>query len=239
MFTLKDNTTTEDARLDRLVQFDERSRNYSINPTVSQKTPRSYTWRTTEWYNQRAEGACVSFALGHELNARPAEIKTISEDWLVKGLYWNAQRIDPWQGGSYPGAVPFYEGTSVLAGVQILHKLGAFKTYRWAFNTDDIILGVGYNGPAVIGVNWYQGMINPDENGFIHPTGNLVGGHAVMLRAVNVKKEFFTIRNSWGREWGVDGDCYITFNDLHNLMRQQGECVFLMERNRKFNNFSF
>ena len=239
MVTLKDNTTIEDVRLDRLVQFDERSRNYSIAPLVSSKKPRSYTWRNTEWYDQRSEGACVAFALGHELNARPAEVKSIPEQWLVKGVYWNAQKIDPWEGGSYPGANPVYEGTSVLAGVQTLQKLGAFQEYRWAFNMNDIIMGVGYNGPAVIGVNWYEGMFSPDKNGFIKPTGGLGGGHAVMLKGVNVRKQIFTIRNSWGRNWGKNGDCYITFNDLHELMRQRGECVFLMKRTRKFNNFSY
>jgi hypothetical protein len=239
MVTLKDNTTTEDVRLDRLVQFDERSRNYSIAPLVSSKKPRSYTWKNTEWYDQKSEGACVAFALGHELNARPAQVKNIPEDWLVKGVYWNAQKIDPWEGGSYPGANPVYEGTSVLAGVQTLQKLGAFQEYRWAFNMNDIIMGVGYNGPAVIGVNWYEGMFYPDKDGFIKPTGFLAGGHAVMIKAVNVRKQIFTIRNSWGRSWGKNGDCYITFNHLHELMRQRGECVFLMKRTRKFNNFSY
>jgi hypothetical protein len=104
---------------------------------------------------------------------------------------------------------------------------------------NDIIMGVGYNGPAVIGVNWYEGMFSPDKDGFIKPTGFLGGGHAVMIKAVNIRKQIFTIRNSWGRNWGKNGDCYITFNDLHELMRQRGECVFLMKRTRKFNNFSY
>ena len=239
MVTLRDNTTTEDIRLDRLVQFDQRSKNYSILPLLFDKKPRSYTWKNTEWYDQRTEGACVAFALGHELNARPAQVKKIPENWLVRGVYWNAQKIDPWEGGSYTGASPTYEGTSVLAGVQTLHKLGAFDEYRWAFNMNDIIMGVGHNGPAVIGVNWYEGMFNPDTNGFIKPTGALGGGHAVMLKGVNVKKEIFTIRNSWGRSWGKDGDCYITFNDLQQLMDNGGECMFMMKRNRNFNNFSY
>ena len=233
--TLKDNSSTEDVRLDRLVEFDQRSRNFSISSVVSAKSPRSYTWRNTEWYNQRSEGACVGFALGHELNARPAEIKNIREDWLVKRVYWEAQKIDPWAGGSYPGASPVYEGTSVLAGVKTLHKMGAFREYRWAFNLEDIIMGVGYNGPAVIGVNWYEGMFTPDREGFIRPSGYLGGGHAILVRAVNVKKRIFTLRNSWGRKWGVEGDCYITFDDLDLLMKQRGECVFVIGRNSKFN----
>jgi hypothetical protein len=239
MFSLKDGTQVEDCRLDRLVEFDERSRSFPISALTATKKPRSYTWRNTEWYDQRSEGACVAFALGHELNARPAEVKSIPEPWLVKGVYWEAQRTDPWEGGSYPGANPFYEGTSVLAGVKVLQKAGAFQEYRWAFSMNDIIMGVGYNGPAVIGVNWYEGMFNSDKNGFIRPTGFLGGGHAVMLKSVNIRKRIFTIRNSWGRSWGKNGDCYITFDDLSTLMHQRGECVFLMKRTKKFNNFTY
>lgn len=234
MLKLKDGTTTEDHRLDRLINFDERSRNFPITTSIKNRKYRSYTWRNTEWYDQGVEGACVAFALGHELNARPAEIKNISFKWLVENVYWNAQKIDPWVGGSYPGANPIYAGTSVLAGVKVLQKLGAFKSYRWAFNLEDIILGVGHNGPAVIGVNWYTNMFYPNQQGFITPTGSFAGGHAVMLKAVNIKKEIFTIRNSWGKNWGMNGDCYITFNDLNILMKQQGECVFLQKRTRNF-----
>jgi hypothetical protein len=238
MAQLRDNSSTEDIRLDRLVQFDEKSRNYPLSSTILSKKPRSYTWRVTEWYDQKSEGACVAFALGHELNARPAEIKNIPEEWLVKRVYWDSQRIDPWQGGSYPGANPFYEGTSVLAGVKTLQKMGAFKGYNWAFSMNDIIRGVAYNGPAVIGVNWYEGMFDTDKSGFIKPVGSLIGGHAVLLRGVNIREQTFTIRNSWGKSWGKDGDCYITFADLQTLMRQQGECVFITGRANKFNNFA-
>jgi hypothetical protein len=239
MFQLKDGSQVEDCRLDRLIQFDPRSKSFPVASLNVTKTPRSYTWRNTEWYDQKKDGACVAFALGHELNARPAEVKGIPEPWLVEGVYWEAQKNDPWDGGSYPEASPFYEGTSVLAGVKVLQKLGAFKEYRWAFSLDDIILGVGYNGPAIIGVNWYQGMFSTDNKGFIRPTGFLGGGHAVMIKAVNIKKQIFTIRNSWGRDWGIDGECCITFDDLNTLMHQHGECVFLIGRNRKFNNFSY
>jgi hypothetical protein len=239
MYNLKDGTQVKDCRLDRLIEFDEKSRNFPISSLHPSKKPRSYTWRNTEWYDQKSEGACVAFALGHELNARPSEIKNISEEWLVKGVYWQAQKNDQWPGGSYPGANPFYEGTSIIAGVKVLQKAGAFNEYRWAFNMNDIILGVGYNGPAVIGVNWYEGMFNTDKDGYIKPTGYFAGGHAVVLKSVNITKKIFTIRNSWGRQWGKNGECYITFDDLNTLMRQRGECVFLMKRNSKFNNFTY
>lgn len=227
---LKNGTRTEEIRLDRVEEFDERSRGYSIADILTTRKLRSYTWRCGDWFNQGREGACVAFALGHELAARPSEVRGLDYDFLIREVYWEAQRNDPWEGGSYPNASPKYNGTSILAGVKQIKKLGYIEEYRWAFNTDDVLYGIGHNGPALFGLAWYEGMIRPDENGFIKPTGRMLGGHAVLGVAINVKEGYVTIRNSWGKSWGVDGECYITFEDLETLLKQRGECCFLMKR---------
>jgi hypothetical protein len=163
----------------------------------------------------------------------------INNKWLVEDVYWNAQRTDPWDGGAYPDAAPHYDGTSVLAGVKQLHKQKLFKSYRWAFGIDDLIMGIGHNGPAVLGIHWYEGMSNTDENGYIHVTGAVRGGHAILARAVNVKEQRITLRNSWGKGWGVDGDCYISFADMDALLQQNGEAVFMLNRTAKFHEATF
>lgn len=236
---LRNNEATEDKRLDRLVQFDERSRNFPIRSLVEDKPLRSYTWRCEEWFDQGKEGACVAYALGHELASRPAETRGMEDNWLVKNVYWEAQKIDPWSGGSYPGASPVYEGTSVLAGIKVLHKKKFFQSYRWAFGLRDVLLGVGRNGPAVIGVPWKEGMFRPDSDGFIHATGRTMGGHAVIIRAINVKEGYVTIRNSWGKNWGVSGDCYMKFDDLEKILQEWGEAVFLVKRTAKYHEAKF
>jgi hypothetical protein len=237
---IKNDIEVEDIRLARVPEFDERSRGFSIGTAVAAKKPRSYTWRCNEFYDQGREGACVAYALGHELVARPAEVLgTINDKWLVQKVYWEAQRNDPWAGGSYPGATPFYEGTSVLAGVKVLHKMKLFESYRWAFTFNDLILGLGHNGPAVLGLNWYEGMFATDSKGFIRPTGKILGGHAVLARGVNVSNQTVTIRNSWGKSWGKGGDCYITFADLERLMKERGEAVFLQKRTALFHEAKF
>lgn len=231
IYEVKGGYKVADKRLDRVVQFDERSRNYSIGDIrTAGKKLRSYTWRCLDWFDQGTEGACVGFALGHELAARPSEVNGLDYNFLLKQIYWEAQKIDPWDGGSYPGASPYYQGTSVLAGVKIIKKLNYIKEYRWAFNIEDVLYGIGHNGPAVFGIPWYYDMYFPNEKGFVRPTGQFVGGHCILGRAINIKKGYITLRNSWGRNWGKDGDCYITFEDMETLLKQQGETCFLMKR---------
>lgn len=229
VYKLKDNSVSTDPRLNRLVQFDERSRSFPIRTAVEGKAPRSYTWRCTKWLDQGQEGACVGFGVSHELAARPSEVLGVTETF-ARAIYHDAQQIDPWPGGSYPGADPFYEGTSVLAGVKIAQAMNWFKEYRWAFGLNDLKLGVGYNGPAVIGVNWYEGMFNPDSKGYLHVSGALAGGHCTLVNKVNVREGYFGIHNSWGQDWGSYGTAKISFEDMDKLLHQDGEAVFFLHR---------
>jgi hypothetical protein len=165
----------------------------------------------------------------HELVARPAVIEDVSTE-KAREVYYEAQKIDPWAGGAYPGASPHYEGTSVLAGISILKQMGYIDEYRWAFGLDDLILAVGYKGPAILGVPWYEGMLEPWSCGHIHTSGSIIGGHAILCKGVNVNDRTFTLHNSWGEAWGDGGDALIMWDDMDKLLHEQGEAVIPMRR---------
>ncbi len=83
-------------------------------------------------------------------------------------------------------------------------------------------------------------MFDTDAKGFIHATGYLAGGHAILARAVKVvlldkdgprtfanldrDASYVTLRNSWGRGFGIDGDCRMSVAGLDSRLREQGEC---------------
>jgi hypothetical protein len=227
---LRDGSEVADKRLARLVHFDKRSRKFPIRKTIAAKKPRSYSWSCGKHLNQGSEGACVGFSCTHELVARPSVVKSVTEKFAREQVYWEAQKIDPWEGGSYPGAKPRYEGTAVLAGVKILQQLGYIKEYRWAFGLDDLVMAVGYKGPAILGLNWYESMFEPHTCGYLHVSGEVAGGHAILCKAVNVPERYFVLHNSWGPAWGRDGDARISWDEMDRLLHEEGEAVVPLVR---------
>ena len=69
-----------------------------------------------------------------------------------------------------------------------------------------------------------------EEQGFIKPKGSILGGHAILVRGINVKQNYFLLRNSWGKSWGKNGDCKLTFKDMGRLLKEDGEAVFFKGR---------
>lgn len=261
MPVLRDGSTVSDPRLDRLrSEEDWGVFNYLIREALPKKAkkkhyrPRSYTHTVGHWLDQGQEGRCVEYAICHELLAKPSLVGRSVVDKILaeKGIYWPAQKEDYWEGGSYPGASPFYEGTSVLAGMKVAKRLGFFDEYRWAFSIEDLVLALGYFGPVVLGINWYEGMHRPDARGFIHPTGRLAGGHALLAYGlkvhfkrttlfnwwnrtwadVDLDQSYVRLWNSWGPSWGQNGTCKISLRDLERLLHEQGEACIPVARNR-------
>ena len=251
---LKDGSEVLDPRLDRIRSKEDWGVfNYLIRTLITATRPRSYTHRVGYWLDQGQEGRCVEYAICHELLAKPMKVAyhLIQNILATKGIYWPAQMEDYWPGGSYPGASPIYEGTSVHAGMAVARRLGFFGEYRWAFDLRDVVMALGYKGPVVLGVNWYPGMFRPDANGFIHITGSVAGGHAILAYGVKIHwtsggllrfwksrtwedvdldKSYVKLHNSWGKDWGQDGTCKISLRDLGRLLDEHGEATIPVKR---------
>lgn len=233
---LRDGTTITDPRLDRLVEFDIASRNYPVTAVL----PRAAVPVTKLWtipagepvLDQGREGACVGFGVTNELRFDPVPIGGLSATFARERIYWPAQRIDQWPGGAYPGAAPFYEGTSVLAGIKTAAKLGYYGEYRWAFGEADLALAVSHLGPAVIGVNWYTGMFRPDARGYLNATGQVEGGHCTLVIGLNARYSYYTIYNSWGPGWGKAGTARIRRSTMDRLLREEGDAAIITQRNQ-------
>jgi hypothetical protein len=226
---MRDGSRVADTRLGRLVQFDDRSRNWPLLAGARQP-PRSRNWAVAKHFDQGTEGMCVGTGCGHELVSQPAPVQGVTLAYCRRSIYWEAQKIDEWPGGMYPGAKPQYEGTSVLAGVKTLKAAGWCDSYRWAFGIDDLVIGLGYHGPAILGTAWYQGMMQTDKDGFVWPVGDVAGGHCYLAAQVNVKEGWIGCVQSWGKSWGLGGCFRITISTMQRLLAEDGEAVFLQGR---------
>ena len=264
MVLLKNGEEVDDPRLDRIYELDFRSLNYPVssalldNFNVTSYKPRSYTWSCDQWLDQGYEGSCVGHGFAHDLVARPHPVNGIRGPVSpeAKHIYHEAQKVDYWPGGSYRGADPFYEGTSVLGGAKIVQRLGFYDKYYWAINIRQLAIAIGYMGPGIIGVNWYEGMFDTDADGFIAPTGNVAGGHCLLAMAIKIHykksplpwnwfnrkwedvdldKSYVTLHNSWGQGWGEKGRAKITLANLNKLLNEQGDACFPVRNYEKKN----
>lgn len=222
--TLRGAYTTEDRRLDRLPEFDERNKDHPISAVVPADL-QSRVWRLVQRLDQGQEGQCVMYAWHHEACAMPVPRKTPTKD-LITNRYYRAQQIDPWPGGEYPNASPVYGGTSVLAGAKVMRDAGYFKEFRWAFTLYDVLRALSHEGPVVFGVDWYEDMFHPDSRGLIRVGGKVVGGHSICARGLDLKRREIILRQSWGKSHGVNGDVRLGFNDIEKLLADGGDaCV--------------
>jgi hypothetical protein len=232
-------------KLDRIAEFDERSRLYRAVADIEDRPLRSKQWECELNLDQGSEGACVGFAWTHELAAKPF---TVERDInFALAIYNRARQLDYWPGEDY-------SGTSVLAGIKAVQEIensrgnSLIKEYRWAFGTEEVIRTIGYKGPVVLGIEWHSSQYYPDENGRIWLNGDVVGGHAILAKGINLVwknpdgpktyvnidelNSLVTLHNSWGEDWGINGDAWFTVYELNYLLGQDGEACIPMRRSR-------
>lgn len=227
---MKFGPPVQDPRLGRLPQFDPKNNDWPIRTLVAGKAPRSYTWSAViDPLYQGDKGACVGFTCSGEAAAKPKPVANITNE-VGFDVYHRAQHIDPWDGCEYGDSGPIVAGTSVLAGMKVGKERGWWNEYRWATTIEDVTLAIGYAGPVVLGIDWYADMMRPDTNGRIHPTGSWMGGHAILARGYSTRTGLIRLRNSWGKGWGVNGECFIHQDDLSRLLLDGGEAAIPLQR---------
>lgn len=216
--------------LDWKSRHDPESRYYGIRALLPTEAPRKKKmWKPGDVLDQGQDGACVGFGWAAELSASPVRIKGITNQWAL-GFYQEAKRND-----EIPGEA--YEGTSVLAGAITAAKRGFVDQYRWCFGIEDVIDTLVAHGPIVIGIDWKYDMYWTRPSGLVETTGNVVGGHCLLLTGYHPRMrltgegwlkryEVVRWRNSWGPSYGHNGDGYVRVEDMEALLKNTGEaCV--------------
>ena len=193
-----------------------------VSPRPSKRTYR-YWNDSGAWLDQGSTSSCVGHAWAHYIEDGPITHAGTVDPFII---YQLAQKLDEWPGADY-------DGTSVRGGARAVHDGGWIEgVYAWAFTVEDIVQALLEVGPVVVGTDWYSGMTEPDEEGFLSMEGALEGGHAYLLNGVNVQKKALRMKNSWGREWGDEGRAWISFETFAELLRRNGEACLSTELKR-------
>lgn len=246
--TLKNGAVTTDPRLDRVVQFDDSSRDYQVRELL-QAHPR-LTAKRRRYINpgptldQGQDGACTGFSITHAMEGTPFKVSKLS-DATAKDWYFDNQKNDDIPGGAYPGASPKSEGSTVLGSMKTLLQLKLITQYRWIGAgsgklMDDLHDTLKYVGPVNVGTDWFNSMFDPQPNGLltVDASSGVAGGHAYCLHDWVAKKlpgttktkQYVLMQQSWGVSWGVPrtrggqgGFAYIAVEDMEGLLTNDGE----------------
>jgi papain like protease len=203
---------------------DQRDQAYQMRPRllgITAPRPTRY-WRTPGNVIDQVGGSCVGAAWTHFLQSAPKMTKQAPSNYLA--LYKAAQLIDEWP------ETPPEEGTSVRAGAKMLVSIGMLADeYLWAWNEPTVRDWILTKGPVVLGIDWHADMMEPDREGFVHPAGGVVGGHAILCYGYSHKRNAYRLLQSWGDSWGQDGRCWIGARDLDLLLGHAGEACAATE----------
>jgi hypothetical protein len=208
--------------LGRLVQHDPRSLAYPAPVGV---------WDSVQHdshapiLDQGNLGSCTGNAMAGALSYDPlwpAVARPIDETFAVE-LYARATQLDAWP-GSYP---PDDTGSSGLAVSQAAREAGYLSGYQHAFTIDAALTAL-MDGPVITGIDWHDGMFDPDQSGQVHPTGQVAGGHEICADGIDKHNGLVWFRNSWGPGWGVDGRFSLAVADWSQLLSAKGDATTLV-----------
>ena len=177
----------------------------------------------TVWLNQQDVPGCTGWGFSHVMLLTPYAMPMTDADALE--VYHAAQREDEWPGEDYAGS-------SVNGAMRAGRLLEYIKEWHWAKTAKEAMHGVSFHGAGELGIWWYTGMFNTDVDGFIAPTGNQEGGHALAYAGYKPYKGSVAHRleNSWSREWGDNGGCWIMDEHFQALLGDDGELAFPIKK---------
>ena len=69
--------------------------------------------------------------------------------------------------------------------------------------------------PVIVGMLIFEKAMAATEKGIMpmpKKNDDCLGGHAVLLVGYDDLKKSFLVRNSWGKEWGIDGHFWMPYS---------------------------
>ena len=171
--------------------------------------------------NQGQYGRCVGFAWCQWGNTLPVDDHYGYQDGV--DVYYEATVLD---GHPDPAG---QQGATTRSGVKAMQNRGRLTSYAFASSIDTVRQWVKTKGPVTVGTDWHQDMYQPNAQGYVKPTGAIVGGHEWVIVGDLVSEDAALALNSWGSNWGIGGSFKIKWADFDILFKAEGEAVAALE----------
>jgi len=189
-------------------------------PEAARALPTKKTWAfRTEVLDQGETGSCVGHAWKHFMICAPL-CSSAKREPSAFALYDEACKLDEFTDND--DDIEREIGTTVRAGAEAMKARGLVKQYLWARSLDEVIRWLLLKGPVVMGTDWYTSMFEPDAQGVVRitPTARVAGGHAYLLRKVDLRRGLLWGPQSWGPKEGVNGHFGYPFELLERLIHR-------------------
>lgn len=212
--------------LGRHVEHDPRSRDFvygpsrSLTPLVTKMHP-----RRIGVLDQGLLGSCTGNAAVGAIGTAPLygrlpEGHPALNQTLAVRVYSDATRIDGvW--GEMPASDT---GSTGIAVAKVLTSMGLAAGYQHTFSIDGALRAL-VRQPVLLGINWYEGFDLPNSSGRAWPSGELRGGHEIVLDGIDVENRLVWATNSWGKYWGLQGRFCFGWWALERLLAEDGDVV--------------
>lgn len=223
-----------ETRTGRLVNHDPLSRGFEHSRRAIQPKSVLHTLNAPA-LDQGALSACVGFAGAQWLNcAKNVTSRTVynrsrlrsgsryTDNDEGRDLYHQATVNDDFN-WEWPVND---DGSSGIGIAKALKLCGAINRYEWTFSFAGLLAALQVQ-PVIVGTVWTDSMFEPDSRGRIQVTriDSATGGHEYLLRGIDWSHQLVRIRNNWTPGWGINGDAYISFIDMEQLLKAQGDCL--------------
>jgi hypothetical protein len=192
-------------------------------PTAAGTPTSKYFWDAAWWGNQGSTLHCTAFASMHLMSDGPVTHPKHNPMEDPHVFFKEIEQIDLKEGRNFNG-----DGATSLAMAKALKNRGYIGEYLWGYSLADFIRAIR-SGPVILGIDWYVGMDSPDDKGRIKATGKTRGGHEILANGCDFDDGVVRLKQSWGRDWGKNGHCYLSFEDLEKLIASGGDVVMVRE----------
>lgn len=162
--------------------------------------------------DQGREGACVGFCWTNWWMSRPLPGRPIP--YTVEGcIAYAREKYHVAQANDEYSETPPEEGSSTNGGAKAMRLDGRITGWKWHRSVDDLIDGLILHGPQPTGSDFLADMFRTEPGtGKVSVTGAVEGGHDYLATGYDphyAGEECVRYRNSWGPNWGLNGDFWI------------------------------